>query len=146
MYVFWLFCIQRKTRGPSLPPPAILHPMDEGTLKTQSLNVFFTGHFCLGWWSNFVGSEPGQKQSVNSCRIWSTTNLNTPPPPLHSHTLFVYIVHLVLEGGEGEGGQREGWGATVHKYSSFVHGGNSSQEWSKIPTWLMTLPPVYKLY
>jgi hypothetical protein len=28
----------------------------------------FTGHFCLGWWSNFVGSEPGQKQSVRRKR------------------------------------------------------------------------------
>jgi hypothetical protein len=34
--------------------------MDEGTLKTPSLNVVFTGHFCLGWFSNFVGSESGQ--------------------------------------------------------------------------------------
>jgi hypothetical protein len=30
--------------------------------------------------------------------------------------------------------QREGRGATVHKYISFVHGDNSSQAGSKIPT------------
>jgi hypothetical protein len=36
--------------------------------------------------------------------------------------------------GRGGGGQREDRGATVHKYSSFVHGGNSSQAGSKIPT------------
>jgi hypothetical protein len=30
--------------------------------------------------------------------------------------------------------QREGRGATVHMYSSFVHGCNSSQAGSKIPT------------
>ena len=34
----------------------------------------------------------------------------------------------------GGGGQREGRGATVHKYSSFIHGGNSSQGGSKIST------------
>jgi hypothetical protein len=55
-----------------------------------------------------------------------------PPTHPHSHTLSVYIVHLVWEGGGGV--QREGKGATVHKYSSFVHGGNSSQAGSKIPT------------
>ncbi len=33
----------------------------------------------------------------------------------------------------GGRGQREGRGATVHKYSSFVHEGNSSQAGSKIP-------------
>jgi hypothetical protein len=36
--------------------------------------------------------------------------------------------------GRGGGGQREDRGATVHKYSSFVHGSNSSQAGSKIPT------------
>jgi hypothetical protein len=51
-------------------------------------------------------------------------------------TLSVYTVHLVWEGGRGGGGgQREDIGATVHKYSSFVHGGNSSQAGSKIPTY-----------
>ncbi len=62
-------------------------------------------------------------------------------PPTHpptSRTLSVYTVHLVWEGGgaggRGEGGQREGRGARVHKYSSFVHGGNSSQAGLKIST------------
>jgi hypothetical protein len=45
------------------------------------------------------------------------------------------VVKIVWEGGMGSGrGQREGRGATVHKYSSFVHGGNSSQAGSNIPT------------
>jgi hypothetical protein len=35
------------------------------------------------------------------------------PPPLRSHTLSVYTVHLVWEGGWEGGGQREGRGATV---------------------------------
>ncbi len=32
------------------------------------------------------------------------------------------------------GGEREGRGATVQKNDAFVHGGNSSQAGSKIPT------------
>ncbi len=48
----------------------------------------------------------------------------TQHPPL-SHTLSVYTVHLLWDGGRGRGGgQREGRGATVHKYSSYVHGGS----------------------
>jgi hypothetical protein len=46
----------------------------------------------LEWCSSFVGSESGQKQSV--CRIWSTTQLNTPPPTLSPPF-----------GGKGEGGE-----------------------------------------
>ncbi len=30
--------------------------MDEGTLKKPTLNVVFSGHFCLGWCRNFEGS------------------------------------------------------------------------------------------
>ncbi len=86
----------------------------------QSLNVVSNGHFCLGWCSNFVGV-------FNSCRIWSTTQLNThsPPTPPQPHTFG--------KGGTG-GGQREGRVATVHKTDR-----------SKIPTWL-TVFLVYKLY
>ncbi len=43
-------------------------------------------------------------------------NSTIPPTPARPHT--------VWEGGLG---QRECRGATVHKYFSFVHGGNSSQ-------------------
>jgi hypothetical protein len=50
---------------------------------------------------------------------------NPPPPPPPSHTLSLYIVSLLCEGGEG--GQRESRGAIVQKYRSFVHGGNSSK-------------------
>ncbi len=39
---------------------------------------------------------------LNSCRIWSPTQLNTPHPP-PSHTLSAYTVHWLWEG-------REGWG------------------------------------
>ena len=35
---------------------------------------------------------------------------------------------------EAGGQKREDRGVTVHKYRSFVHGGNSSQAGSKVPT------------
>jgi hypothetical protein len=60
-----------------------------------------------------------------------------PPPPLHQLTVKDLIVTSMVGPilqyfGKG-GGQREGRGATEHKYSSFVDGGNSSQAGSKIP-------------
>jgi hypothetical protein len=71
--------------------------------RHQSLNVVFTGNFCFGWWSNFVGSEPGHKQSVKLLQKMSTTQLNTPSPPSpHSHTLSIYCT-LTLGRGEGGG-------------------------------------------
>jgi hypothetical protein len=72
---------------------------------------------------------------LNSCRIWSTAQFNTPhtpPPPTQQHTVCIYCTFSL--GRVGGGGQKEGRGETVHKYSSFVHGGNSSQAGSKIPT------------
>ncbi len=37
--------------------------------------------FCLGWSSNFVGSQSGQIQSVKIPQNMSPTGFNTPPPP-----------------------------------------------------------------
>jgi hypothetical protein len=72
--------------------------------------------FSLGWFSNFVGSESGQKQS----RIWSTTQLNTPHPhpPQPQPVCIMYVLYVYFGKGEGKGGgggQREGSGETVHK-------------------------------
>ncbi len=94
------------------------HIMDKG--GHQSLNVVFTGHFCLEWWSNFVGSESGQKQGVKLLQNMVYSTIQHPPPPPATHCLYtVYCtVHLVWEGWWG--GQREGRGATVHKYSNIV--------------------------
>ncbi len=93
--------------------------MDAGTLKTPTLNVVFTGRFYLEWLINFVGYEFGQKQSVKRLQnmVYNTTQHPPPllPPPPATHYLHI-SVHLVGGGG-----------TTVHKYSSFVHGGNSSQ-------------------
>jgi hypothetical protein len=61
--------------------------------------------FCLGWSSNFVGSESGRKQSVkkNSCRIWFTftTQRNTPHPSTATHCLYLYV-YFGKRGGVGE--------------------------------------------
>jgi hypothetical protein len=69
-------------------------------------------------WSGLwlVGSESGQKQSVKLLLQYGLQHNSTPTttPPPHSHTLSVYTVRLLWEGGEG---QREDRGATVHKYS-----------------------------
>ncbi len=82
--------------------------------------------FCRFWiWS--------EKRVVNSCRKWTSTQLNTPPPP-HPHpaTICRYILYFFVgKGGGGAGEKRRG--AIAHKTGS------------KIPTWL-TVSPVYKLY
>ncbi len=92
--------------------------------------------FCLGWSSNFLGSESGQIQSVKILR-WPPTQLNTPPPHPLSATYCLYI--LFFDRGKGVGRRGEvnierrldGHWAIVHKAGS------------KIPTWL-TVSPVYK--
>ncbi len=45
--------------------------------------------FCLGWSSNFVGTEYGQIQSVTPAE-YGLQQDSTPPTP--SHTLSVYTV------------------------------------------------------
>ncbi len=59
-------------------------------------NVVFT---LPGWCSNFVGSESGQKQSVKLLQNIVYSTIQHPPP--QAHTLSVYVVHLVWEGGRG---------------------------------------------
>jgi hypothetical protein len=63
----------------------------------QSLNVVFTGHFCLGWFSNFVGSESGQKQSVKLLQnMVYNKNLTTTcyPPPSSSPTATNCLLYI----------------------------------------------------
>ncbi len=79
----------------------------------------------VGWWRKFVGSESDQKQSVKLLQDMVYSTIQHPPPPLHSHTLSVYTVHLVWEGGGEVREKVEGQqytsicsssiGATVHK-------------------------------
>jgi hypothetical protein len=84
----------------------------------------------MGWLKNLVGSESGQKQSVKFLQNMVYSTIHPPPPP--RHTLSVHTVHLVWEGGEVRE-KIEGNSTQVY-CSSFVHGGNSSQAGSKIPT------------
>ncbi len=79
---------------------------------------------CLGWCINFVGSKSGPKQRVKLLQNMVYSTIQHPPP---SHTLSVYAVHLVCEGGKGgevrekEEGQQytsivpSSMGATGHK-------------------------------
>jgi hypothetical protein len=77
--------------------------MDEGTIKTQIPKCRLYWCFCLGWCSNFVGSEYGQKQSVKLLQnmVYNTTKHPPPPPPPPRHTLSVYTL------GRGGGEVRE---------------------------------------
>ncbi len=71
--------------------------------------------------------------------VWSETECKNPQNMVYNtiqhppRTVRIYFT-FCLGRGRGKGDQREGRGATVHKYGSFVHRGNSSQAGSKIPT------------
>ncbi len=60
---------------------------------------------CLGFFSNFAGSESGQKQSVKLLQnmVYSTIQ-HTPTPPV-THTV---CINSTFSLGRGGGGQREG--------------------------------------
>ncbi len=77
---------------------------EEGTLKTPIPKCRHYWSICLGWWSNFVGSESPAEYGLQ--------HNSTPPPPLpQPHTVCIYCTFIL---GRGEGrGQREGRGATV---------------------------------
>ncbi len=116
-------------------PPSFSLP---STFKDTNPLVSSLLVICLGWCSNFVGSESGQKQSVKLL-LCSTAQFTIPPPPPPpaTHTVCIDCTFCLGRGERGGGqggGQREGRGATVHKYCSFVHGGNSSQAGSNIQT------------
>jgi hypothetical protein len=67
-----------------------LYSMDEGTTKTPIFKCRLYWYFCLGWYSNFVGSESGQKQSAKFLHKMVYKKTQHPPPPPPSHTLSVY--------------------------------------------------------
>jgi hypothetical protein len=65
------------------------------TLKTPFPKCRLCWCFCLGWCSNFVGSESGQKQSVKLLQnmVYNTTQASPPQP----HTVCKYYrVHRVV--------------------------------------------------
>ncbi len=96
----------------------------DSTSKTQGIGVGDRSRKrntsrCFDAWSRFAHHCVKLLQNM----VYSTIQQLPPaphatPPP---HTATHWAVNLVWEGG-GRGGQREGRGATVHKYSSFVHG------------------------
>jgi len=66
-----------------------------------------------------------RKECKTPCRIWSTTQLNTPTPP-QPHTVCIYCTFSLGRRGDG---QREGRGATVHKLPT-----NTNHEWMFLQT------------
>jgi hypothetical protein len=57
-----------------------------------------------------------------------------PPPPTVKHCLYKLYIGKGGEGGGQREGTVEGQQYTLQQYSSFVHGGNSSQAGSKKQT------------
>jgi hypothetical protein len=63
--------------------------------------------FCLGWCSNFVGSESGQNQSVKLLQDMLSITTQQPLHPLPA-TLCLYILYVDFgKGGNGGGGEPE---------------------------------------
>ncbi len=70
--------------------------MDKGTIKTPIPKCRLYWCFCLGWCSNFVGSESGQKQSVKRLQNMVDNTTQQPSiPPTFSLTLSVLCIHTV---------------------------------------------------
>jgi hypothetical protein len=60
----------------------------------------------LGWSSNFVGFESGQrKQSVKFLqnKVYNTTQLNTSPPTATHCPYILYVYGYFRKGGKGWG-------------------------------------------
>jgi hypothetical protein len=94
----------RRRRRPRI---SMHRSMDEGTIKTPFPKCRLYWCFCLGWCSNLEVLNLVRNRVLNSCRIWSTTQLNTPTPLPATHCLFVLFVYF------GKGG--EGWGSSERR-------------------------------
>jgi hypothetical protein len=69
-----------------------LYSMDEGTIKKRVIKCRLYWRFCLGWRSNFVGSESGQKQSDKLLHnmVYNKTQDSHPlPPPTATQCLYI---------------------------------------------------------
>jgi hypothetical protein len=58
--------------------------------------------FSVGWQSNFVGSESGQKHSINKLLQNMVLNTTQHPPTSQPQTVRIYCT---LTSGRGEGGR-----------------------------------------
>jgi hypothetical protein len=70
--------------------------MDKGTLKTPIPWCCLHWSLCLGWWSNFVGSKSGQKQSVKLLQNMVYSTIQHPPQP---PTVCIYCTFSLGRGG-----------------------------------------------
>ncbi len=139
--------------APAFLPPSLLHRCTSALLHLSTYSLMHSSThplmysfssallhtmFCSVHLSLLYapGSKSGEKQCVKLLQnvVYSTFQHPPPPSPTATHCLYTVYCTFSLGRGRGGGGQREGRGATVHKYSSFIHGGNSSQDGSKIST------------
>jgi hypothetical protein len=84
---------------------SLLKFMDEATIKTPIPKCRLYWCFCLGWCSNFVYSESGQKQSVKLLQnmVYNTTQHPYTPLPPQPHTVCMYCMFTLRRvGGMGE--------------------------------------------
>jgi hypothetical protein len=72
--------------------------MDEGTKETSIPKCCLYWCFCLGWCSNFVGSESGQKQSVKLLQNMVYNTTQHPPTPLQSIKSYKHVPQSPLTG------------------------------------------------
>ncbi len=86
-----------------LPSADIQQSMDEGTIETPIPKCRLYWCFCLGWCGVAILQVLNlvRNRVLNSCRIWSTTQLNTPPPTA-THCLYILQVYFGTGGGVGE--------------------------------------------
>ncbi len=91
--------------------------------------------FGKGWWSNFVASESGQKQSVKLLQnmVHNTVQHPHPPTPPQPHTVCIYCTFSLGRGERGDVREKvEG-----QQYSSIVllsMGATGHTAGSQIPT------------
>jgi hypothetical protein len=81
------------------------HHLKKGPVKGLAAGVFFCLRpppllgFCLGWSSNFVGSEPVQIQSVKL--LQNMVFKRILPHHTHFQPYTVFVMYTVLETGKG---------------------------------------------
>ncbi len=109
----------------------ILYKFPPDIFQTQ-LNLEWKQQEKGSAWTNVKDTNPLMSSSLlENMENMVHSTVQHPPPPTDTHCL--YCIYCTFSLGRGGGGQREGRGARVYKYSSFVHGGNSSQARSKLP-------------
>ncbi len=91
----------------------------KGTLRPVFICLRPPQLFCLGWSSDFVGSESGQIQSVKLLQNMIYRRTSYPPPPSLTHCI-VYKVHFFTQGRGGRGTRGES--TVLYPLSNFKKG------------------------